>query len=240
MLRNEMLMALDLRAFGRTAGWLRREMLESLTEVNHRCLGLLAEQTLGLGPQSQPALRPVGELWRGLDERARWQVAACPYLMVDACFSEPQRWQRLSGPRVGDAPGVPYAAFFTVPQTEAVARMVFVYAWSLVVGHAAGARLVLGIHPHCASLLGACSVAQVHELAERYSGWMRPRWLNRVRLWRQMLVAAAEDDVATLERARMQGLQMLAAEAWDAARQDARVRSDVNRSGGAAHPVRPA
>lgn len=227
MLHNEMLVALDVRPLGRAACWLRREMLASLTEVNHRCLGLLAEQSLALGPQAQPALRQVGELWRALDERARWQAAACPYLMVDACFGEPQRWQWLSGPRVGDAPGIPYAPFFTVPQTVAVARTVFVYAWSLVGGHAAGARLVLGIHPHCASLLGACTVAQVHELAERYYGWLRPRWLKRVRLWRQLLLAAAEDDAVTLERSRMQGLQMLAAEAWDAARQEVR---DVART----------
>jgi hypothetical protein len=228
MLRNEALVALEVRALSR-ACWLRREMLEALAELNHRCLGLLAEQSLvlgtpalgaqALGTQAQQALRQVGELWRALDERSRWQAAACPYLLVDACFGEPQRWQELSGPRVGEASYPSYASFFTVPQTAAVARTVFVYAWSLVLNHSAGARLVLGIHPHCASLLGACTVSQVHELAEQGSGWLRPRWLKRVWLWRQMLVAAAEDDVATLERSRMQGLQMLAAEAWDAAHQ---------------------
>jgi len=227
MLRNEALVALEVRTLSR-ACWLRREMLEALAEVNHRCLGLLAEQALvpgthGLGTapgtRVEPALRQVGELWRALDERSRWQAAACPYLLVDACFGEPQRWQWLSGSRVADASCAPHASFFTVPQTVAVARTVFVYAWSLVVNHAAGARLVLGIHPHCASLLGACTVSQVHELAERGCGWLRPRWLRRIRLWRQMLVAAAEEDVAALERARMQGLQLLAAEAWDAAHQ---------------------
>jgi len=217
MLRNEALVALELRSLGR-ASWLRREMLEALAEVNHRCLGLLSEQALAQGGQGQPALRQVGELWRALDERSRWQAAACPYLLVDACFGEPQRWQWLSSPRIAEPPGSPGASFFTVPQTAAVSRTVFVYAWSLVVSHSAGARLILGIHPHCASLLGACTVPQVHELAERNAGWLRPRWLKRIRLWRQMLVAAAEDDVATLERSRMQGLQMLAAEAWDAAR----------------------
>ena len=219
MLRNEALVALEVRALSR-ACWLRREMLEALAEVNHRCLGLLAEQALAVGTP-QPALRQVGELWRALDERSRWQAATCPYLLVDAFFGEPQRWQWLSGSRVGEVQCAPHPSFFTVPQTAAVARTVFVYAWSLVVNHSAGARLILGIHPHCASLLGGCTVSQVHELAERGCGWLRPRWLKRVRLWRQMLVAAAEDDVATLERSRMQGLQMLAAEAWDAARHSA-------------------
>ena len=216
MLRDEGMAALEVRALHR-ACWLRREMLEALAEVNHRCLGLLAEQSLAQGSQGQPGLRQVGELWRALDERSRWHAAACPYLLVDAWFGEPKRWEHLSGSRVGDAQAAPCASFFTVPQTAAVARTVFVYAWTLVVNHSDGARLILGIHPHCASLLGACTVSQVHELAERHAGWLRPRWLKRVRLWRQMLVAAAEGDVVMLERSRMQGLQMLAAEAWAAA-----------------------
>ncbi len=214
MLRNEAIVALESRALSRVC-WLRREMLEALAEVNHTCLGLLAEQALALGPQAQQPLRQVGELWRALDDRSRWQAAACPYLLVDACFGEPQRWQWLSGPRVNDAARAPCASFFTVPQTAAVARTVFVYAWSLVVNHSEGAPTVLGIHPYCASLLGACSVTQVHQLAERGCGWLRPRWLTRVRLWLEMLVAAAEEDVATLRRSRVHGLQMLATEAWD-------------------------
>jgi hypothetical protein len=216
MLRNEVIAALEPRSLSR-ACWLRRDMLEALAEVNHTCLGLLGEQALALGPQGQPGLRQVGELWRALDERSRWRAAACPYLLVDACFAEPQRWQWLTGLRINDAPRAPCAVFFTVPQTAAVARTVFVYAWSMVVNHSEGAATVLGIHPYCAGLLGSCSVTQVHELAERGCAWLRPRWLKRVQLWRQMLVAAAEDDAVTLERSRMQGLQMLAAEVWDAA-----------------------
>ncbi len=217
MLRNEVRAPLDLRIAGRAVSWLRREALESLAQVNHRCLGLLAEQALMLGPQSRPELREFGDLWQALDDRARWQTAACPYLMVDACFGEPQRWQWLSSGRISDGQCMPYASFFTVPQTATVARMVFVYAWSLVASHSAGASVVLGIHPYCASLLGACTVPQVHELAERHAAWLRPRWLKRAGLWREMLVAAAEEDAVSLERSRMQGLRMFAAEARDAA-----------------------
>lgn len=213
---DQVVVALERHASNRVC-WLRRGMLEALADVNHRCLGLLAEQALAAGPERHPALHQIGELWQALDERSRWQAASCPYLLVDACFAEPQRWQWLSGSHVGEAPRAPCASFFTVPQTTAVARTVFVYAWSLVVNYSAGARVILGIHPQCASLLGACTVAQVHDLAERGSGWLRPRWLKQVRLWRQMLLAAAEDDMPTLARSRMQGLQMLAAETWDAA-----------------------
>lgn len=215
MLRHDAMVALEPRSLGR-ACWLRRDMLEALAQVNHTGLALLAEQALAPGGQAQPALRQVGELWRALDERSRWQAAACPYLLIDACFGEPSCWQSLSSPRVNDVRRPAGPPFFTVPQTAAVARTVFVYAWSLVVNHPEGAPTVLGIHPYCAGLLGACSVPQLHELAERNAGWLRPRWLKRTGLWRRMLVAAAEDDMVALERARMQGIQMLAADAWDA------------------------
>ncbi len=216
MLRNEGVVGLEVSAL-RRACWLRREMIEALTEVNHRCLGLFAEQAQALWASGQPAMRQLGELWRTLDERSRWQAAACPYLLVDACFAEPERWRWLSGSPVADGACAPRASFFTLPQTAGVARTVFVYAWSLVASDPLGAQLVLGMHPDCVSLLRACTAAQVHELAERGCGWLRPRWLKRVRLWRQMLVAAAEDDAVALESSRMQGLQMLAADCWDAA-----------------------
>lgn len=216
MLRHEAAVALEVRPLSR-AGWLRRQMLEALAEVNHRCLGLFAEQVLAPGSQADPALRQVGELWRSLDERSCWRAAACPYLLVDACFAEPQRWHWLGGSRVDDGACAPCPSFFTVPQAASVARTVFVYAWSMVINCSEGAPMVLGIHRQCAGLLAACSVSQVHELAERGAGWLRPRWLERPRLWRQMLLAAAEDDAAMLERSRMHGLQMLAAEARDAA-----------------------
>lgn len=203
---------------GHEACWLGRKMAEALADINLRCLALFAEQALAPGPHGTPALRQVGELWRALDERSRRQVAASPYLLADACFADPQRWRWLSGLRVADAGPVPGASFFTVPQTVAVARTVFVYAWSLVISHPDGARVILGIHPQCASLLGACTVPQVHDLAERACGWLQPRWLKRMSLWRKMLIAAAEDDAAGLARARMQGLQISAAELWDALR----------------------
>ncbi len=217
MLRNEGVVGLEVRALSR-ACWLRREMVEALTEVNHRCLGLLAEQAQALGARGQPAMLQVAELWRALDERSRSQAAACPYQLVDAGVGEPDHWRRLTGSRVVDGACAPRASFFTVPQTAGVARTVFVYAWSLVASDPLGAQLILGMHPDCARVLGACTVAQVHELAERGCGWLRPRWLKRMRLWRQMLLAAAEVDAVALEGSRMQGLQMLTAEAWDAAR----------------------
>jgi hypothetical protein len=43
--------------------------------------------------------------------------------------------------------------------------------------------------------------------------WLQPRWVVRPRMWRELLLSAISGDNRALERARMRGLQVLAAEA---------------------------
>jgi hypothetical protein len=204
---------LDVRGAG-AARWLSEGMLESLLEINRECLALIAEQAAALDLKPHPALRQIADHWRALDERARWRAAACPFLLLDAGFASPERWQRGGGGGVADAQCSGPSPFFSVPRAAPVARMVYVYAWSLVLTQPAAARLVLGIHPGCARVLAECTVPEVHELAESHCATLRPRWLVRGRIWRELLLAAAEGDAPALERAHMHGVQLLAAEAW--------------------------
>jgi hypothetical protein len=199
------------------ARWLSEGMLESLLEINRQCLALIAEQAATPGREPHPTLGQIADLWRTLDERARWRAAACPFLLVEAGFADPERWQRGSGIRVADAGRLPCPPFFSVTRAAHLARMVFVYAWSLVLTQPAAARLVLGIHPGCARVLAECTVPQIHELAESHCATLRPRWLIRGGIWRELLLAAAEGDTPALERAHMHGVQLLAAEAWSVA-----------------------
>lgn len=206
-----------LNARGAGAGaarFLSEGMLESLLEINRECLALFAEQATASAFESHPTLRQIADLARALDERACWRAAACPFLLVDAGFADPERWQRGAGPRVADSECFPSAPFFSVPRASELARLVLVYAWSLVLTERSAARLVLGIHPRCARLLSDCTVPQVHELAQSHAGWLRPRWLVRAKFWRALLLAAAEGDDPSLERVRIHGVQLLAAEAW--------------------------
>ncbi len=202
---------------GLTASSLRSEVFESLLELNRQCLELLAEQALAQPNQGSLLLRQIGEIWRSLDASARLRAAACPYLLVDAGFSDPSRWQWTNGQHVSDAAGLSYGgAFFTVPRAAAIARQVFIYAWYLARSKNSAVQLLLGMPTHCTQLISACTLPQMHELAEKHADWMRPRWLNRVKVWRQLLLAAASGEVVALESARMHGLQLLAAECRNA------------------------
>jgi hypothetical protein len=194
------------------ATWMHSEAFESLVELNGQCLELLAEQALAREGQGSLLLRQVGEIWRALDADARRRAATCPYLLVDAGFADSSRWRWTDGQHVNDSGAAPYASFFTVPRASSVARQVFIYAWHLARTQNAAARLLLGMPAHCTNLLSACTLPQIHELAEKHPEWLKPRWPARVKVWRELLLAAASGEGVALERARMHGLQLLAAE----------------------------
>jgi hypothetical protein len=65
---------------------------------------------------------------------------------------------------------------------------------------------------HCTHLISACTLPQIHELSEQHPEWMRPRWPTKVKVWRELLLAAASGEVVALENVRMHGLQLLAGE----------------------------
>jgi len=195
------------------AGWLRAGVLDSLFELNEMCLSLLAEQAaMRSGPPSG-LLQQLGELWRGLDAAARHRAATCPYLLLDAGFADPLRWQVPATRQVGDAGGDRYTCYFTVPAAAEVARLVFIFAWHLARSQIAAARLLLGMPAASAALIGHYTLRQIEALAESHPEWLRPRWPARVQVWRELLLAASCGESTTLERARLRGLTLLAAEA---------------------------
>jgi len=201
------------------ASHLRSEAFESLIELNEQCLELLAEQSLASASQGSLLLRQVGDIWRTLDGEARLRAAACPYLLVDVGFSDPNRWRCMGAPYIGDTMRASYGAFFTVSRALTVARQVFIYAWHLARSKDITAQLLLGMPTPCMQLISACTLPQIHGLAERHPDWLRPRWPHRVKVWRELLLAAASGEVVALENARMHGLQLLAAECRSASLQ---------------------
>lgn len=194
--------------------WLRAETLAALAELNEQCLELLSAQArAGVTGPSAVLLREIGPLLRSLDSDSRHRAAACPYLLVDAGFGDQQRWVWVSGYHVRDLDRRNAAAFFSIPGVTSVTRQVLTYAWHLTRSQNAAARMLLGMSAHCARLVAACTLRQVLDLAEMHPEWLQPRWLDRPRMWRDLLVSAVSGDAVAIERARMRGLQLLAADA---------------------------
>jgi hypothetical protein len=192
--------------------WPCADTLKSLAELNEQCLQLLSEQAQLQGAPAPPMFRELVDLWSQLDITSRRRAAACPYLLIDAGFCDPYRWRWVGGHRVGEREPAGYGAFFTTPGTVEVAHQVFTNAWYIARTQPVGAPLYLGMPPYCVGLLRSCSMRQVTELANQHSGWLRPRWAGRTKLWRELLESAISGEALSLEMARMHGVQLLAME----------------------------
>lgn len=194
--------------------WLQADALEALAELNEQCLDLLCEQAVARAARPPPALlRELEGLWCGLDGGARRRAARCPFLLVDAGFTRAARRLWLYEGSVRDRDWLPAPApFFTVPRTVPVTRLVLAYAWHLARSEPAAGRLFLGLSGPCVDLVAARTLRQIIQLAESEPGLLRPRWTDRVHVWRDLLLAAQAGEPAALERFRMRGLQLLAAD----------------------------
>lgn len=206
----------------RGASWLRPETLETLAELNELGLALLLQEATLPGALNgmlaAPLLREVGTLRASLEPPALRRAAACPYLLFDVGFAAAARWRPAAPGQVSDADAAVCGAFFTVPAAVEVARLILTFGWHLARTQLAAARLLLGMPPACAGLIGALTLRRVHALAERHPEWLRPRWPGRPQVWRLLLAAAAAGEARSLEQAQMHGLTLLAAEARLAAR----------------------
>lgn len=195
--------------------WLQADALDALADLNEQCLELLCEQAIARTARPRPALvRELEALWCGLDTGTRRRAARCPFLLVDAGFTRAARRLWLYDSSVRDRDCLPSsAAFFTVPRTVPVTRLVLAYAWHLARSEPAAGRLFLGLSAQGAELIAARSLRQVIQLAESEPGLLQPRWADRIQVWRDLLIAAKGGEPAALERFRMRGLQLLASDA---------------------------
>jgi len=192
--------------------WLGKATLESVLELNEQVLMLLRAQFLA--ERAQPELlRDVGALLMGLDARSTRRAAASTVLLVDAGLADAGLWSDAIVGAVNDRSRLLPAPFFTVDGTAAVMRLVMTQAWHLARSEPVAARLLLGVSAANLTVIGGCTLNRLIQLAESRIEWLRPRWETRPRIWCDLLKAAGDGETAALERMRVRGLQLLAAEA---------------------------
>ena len=200
----------------RAGSWLAGETFETISELNEECLELIAQQAAAARAPSVPML--TGEmrtLWCALDSGSRHRAAQCPCLLVDAGFLDAGRWAAALGRRIQDGgrTSVP-AAFFTVPRTIPVMRLLLASVWHLVRSNASAARLLMGIVSPCAELIATSSLSAMLQIAEEHTHLLQPRWKERTDVWRDLLIAAQRGEPAALEAIRLRGVALLAGEVW--------------------------
>jgi hypothetical protein len=182
-------------------------LLAPVAEINEQmleCLRHLAAHDAGAsGARLVTALRAE---WQRLDASAQHRLSAGPCLLLDAGFSQPQRWEVLACPGVMEASG----GYFSGRSGVALVRRTLLLAWHLARSNRVGARVILGMSALAAERIAASRLTDLEALAERSPGWIVPRWERQPNVWRQLLSAACRGQPLLLRQAQLRGLQLLA------------------------------
>jgi hypothetical protein len=189
--------------------WLSGAALAPLAELNTHCLQLVSE--MARRNEGSPGQLALGRQIAALSPEARAGLAHAPYLLVDAGFDNPLRWQGLARWRVEDLARGGAAAAFSGTGAATFVRGVFVYGWHLARAHRQLARVVLGMTPACARSIGDLALSDLDWACEHRPDWVCLRWENRPRLWSQLLSAAGANDPGAMQRASLRGIQLLGA-----------------------------
>lgn len=190
------------------SSWLPPAVLEPLIEINRQCIDLLCDLAAA-GDNTLPVVRELAPLWRSLAPDSRQLMATCPFLLVEAGFTDELRWRRLRGPQPVE-PSRPGHGPATLALPPGFARRVLVYGWHLSRAEPSVARLALGMTPECLAQVAALGLQEIDQLCEQHPGWVRPRWETRPDVWRPLLQAVARPSEAAMQRVRLRGIQLLA------------------------------
>ena len=146
--------------------WLGFGAMDSVTEINAQCLELLCS-TAASSVQPLPGML-ANHLpqWLRLSPAGREQLAASPYLLVDAGFDDDQRWQPSGRRMVRDLRRDLSAPFFVGEQVCDFVRRVLMFGWHLARANRQLARVVLGMTPTCATHVAALQLRDLDWLAQ--------------------------------------------------------------------------
>jgi hypothetical protein len=184
-------------------------MLTPVAELNELLLEILRTMATDPRPGAPRLVAELRPLWRTADDAALQRLARCPYLLLDAGFAAPERWEgmALEGAVMdGSRPRGCFASSAGI----ALVRHALVFARHLARSHRLTARVLLGLAPECAERIAVRSLRDLEALAEQCPPWIAPRWEAQPAVWRQMLQAAVEGPEA-LRRVQTRGLQLMAA-----------------------------
>ncbi|HEY7928726.1 MAG TPA: hypothetical protein VID71_01860 [Steroidobacteraceae bacterium] len=195
-------------------------LLAPIVEINERllerlhveaCTARAAQRREGAAGAASELVQALLPEWCELDAAAQRRLAQCPYLLLDAGFAEPARWQMAAALGVQEAASPRGAPSVRAddPAWVALRRRTLLLGWHLARSQPLAARVLLGMSPASAECIAARRLTDLEELAEG-AGRMAPRWEQQPQIWRQLLRAshaAAEE----LRWAQLRGLQLLAA-----------------------------
>lgn len=189
------------------------QWLEPIYDLNRRMLALLGERCRpGTEQLGFHVATPVGLALREAQSSDRQQLARCPFLLLNAGFREPGKWQCASSHETEFSMDAALKSASHTP-VLALARGTCLVAWYLIRTNPVAARLVLGVSPESAVLIARSGLTNLQETAARLvlHQWITPRWHDRPDVWRRLIRLARTSATSV----GVHGLQLLLADLLD-------------------------
>ena len=92
-----------------------------------------------------------------------------------------------------------------------LARATIMLGWHSLRAHR-NAACLLGMNPTVAEVIADLSLTDIDGIVDRRFRHLRPRWEDRLAVWRQLLQAAQSPDIRQTREVNLRGLQLLAGE----------------------------
>jgi hypothetical protein len=186
---------------------IRGDVLDAIQEVNEHFLDVLCQSAAGVGANF-PLSAPLRTRFAALQVSQRSQAAQCGVLLVDAGFSDRQRWSNILQASCGEYAACREANWLSDEQASSLAHSTFLIAWHVVHASPVVASVLLGMPYVRAIAYAQLSVKDLAYIARRHADWIQPRWQRRPEIWSSILDLATDESNSDSARVTLRCLQL--------------------------------
>ena len=145
------------------------------------------------------------------------RIAHCSVLLVEAGFTDHQRWTAACGHASIATEAGSSIPWLSAAEGVALAQTTLLLAWHVCQTQVAAASVLLGMSPAVAALMAKRPVRDLTRLAREHSDWILPRWSDQPDIWDSLLDLSArvayEDPICLSTRGlQLSGRQMQGAQ----------------------------
>jgi hypothetical protein len=184
------------------------EMLDSVRELNHRFLDLVAIGTSDWSSSGRGLSLEVSAQVAPLSAAQKAAAANCPYALFDLRFHDDGHWQtRLR--TIGQ-----WSVAETAPvetKTLDFVRLALFFAWHVASTTKLAAQLLLGMNDATVIAFRGATIDCLPSLAAAEAAHLTARWNHCPTYWSALTGAALRPNSANLRRIQLYGLQLAAA-----------------------------
>jgi hypothetical protein len=188
--------------------YLSAEILESMRELNHRFLDIVALRPRDWSTSGPDSSAAVSAQVAHLSTAQKAAAASCPYALFDLRFDDDCYWQnRLRAPgHWGVADASPVDA-----RTLDFVRLALFFAWHAASTTKLAGQLLLGMNELTAAAFRGATIDRLPSLAATEATNLTARWNTCAAYWQALTAAATRPNSAQLRRIQLYGLQLTAA-----------------------------